>query len=125
MHNLTGFPTNLKEPKYYISVLRYVSSNHVVHFSLHALFSQAQSHISRSKIRIRFIAKSSSYLQLSVFHQQHIEQLHTAYQSYVHHQIGSKEKQTPCCTQGPFLKMSVLSRSRLTMEITLVSSERS
>ena len=28
MHNLTGFPTHLTKPKYYISVLRYVSSNH-------------------------------------------------------------------------------------------------
>ena len=24
VHNLTGFPTNLTEPKYYISVLRYI-----------------------------------------------------------------------------------------------------
>ena len=29
VHNLTGFPTHLTEPKYYISVLRYVSSNYV------------------------------------------------------------------------------------------------
>ena len=31
--------------KYYISVLRYVSSNHMVYFSPRALFSQARSHI--------------------------------------------------------------------------------
>ena len=45
VHNLTGFLTHLKEPKYYISVLIYVSSNNMVYFSPHALFSQAQSHI--------------------------------------------------------------------------------
>ena len=48
VHTLTGFPTHLTEvtePKYYISVLRYVSSNHMVYFSPHALFSQAQSQI--------------------------------------------------------------------------------
>ena len=45
VHNLTGFPTHLTEPKYYISVLRYVSSNHMVYFSPHALFSQARSHM--------------------------------------------------------------------------------
>ena len=44
-HNLTGFLTHFTEPKYYISVLRYVSSNCMVHFSPHALFSQAQSQI--------------------------------------------------------------------------------
>jgi len=43
VHNLTGFPTHLTESKYYISVLRYVSSNHMVYFSPNALFSQAQS----------------------------------------------------------------------------------
>ena len=41
VHNLTGFPTHLTELKYYISVLRYVSSNLMVYF---ALFLQAQSH---------------------------------------------------------------------------------
>jgi len=45
VHNLTGFPTHLTETKYYISVLRYVSPNHMVYFSPHALFSQAQSHL--------------------------------------------------------------------------------
>jgi len=45
VHNLTGFPTHLTEPKYYISVLRYVSSNHMVYFSPHALFLQARSQI--------------------------------------------------------------------------------
>ena len=40
-----GFPTHLMEPEYYISVLRYVSSNCMVLFSPHALFSQARSHI--------------------------------------------------------------------------------
>ena len=44
VHNLTGFPKYPTEPKYYISVLRYVSSNNIVHFSPHALFSQARSH---------------------------------------------------------------------------------
>ena len=38
MYNLTGFPTYLTEPKYYISVLRYVSSNHMVYFNPHAFF---------------------------------------------------------------------------------------
>ena len=41
VHNLTGFLTHLTEPKYYIVVLTYVSSNHMVYFSSHALFSQA------------------------------------------------------------------------------------
>ena len=45
VHNLTGFPTHLTEPKYHISVLRYVSSNYMVCFSPHALFSQARSHL--------------------------------------------------------------------------------
>ena len=45
LHNLTGFPTHLTEPKYYISVVRYVSSNHNVYFSPHTLFSQARSQI--------------------------------------------------------------------------------
>ena len=44
-HNLIGVPPHLTEPKYYISALRYVSSNHMVYFSPHALFSQAWSHI--------------------------------------------------------------------------------
>jgi len=44
-HNLIGFPTRLTEPIYYISVLRYISSNQMVYFSPHALFSQARSHI--------------------------------------------------------------------------------
>ena len=43
VHYLTGFPTHLTEPKYYISVFRYVSSNNMVYFSPHALFSQARS----------------------------------------------------------------------------------
>ena len=45
VHNLTGSPTHFTEPKYYISVLRYVSSDCMVHFSPHAMFSQARSHI--------------------------------------------------------------------------------
>ena len=44
VHNLTGFLTHLTEPKCYILVLRYVSSNHMVYFSPHALFLQARSH---------------------------------------------------------------------------------
>ena len=43
--NLFGFITLLAESKYFISVLRYVSSNDIVYFSPHALFSQARSHI--------------------------------------------------------------------------------
>jgi len=43
VHNLTGFPSYLTEPKYYISVLRCISSNHMVYFSPHALFLQARS----------------------------------------------------------------------------------
>ena len=43
--NLFGFTTLLTESKYYISVLRYVSSNDMVYFSPHALFLQARSHI--------------------------------------------------------------------------------
>ena len=35
-HNLTGFPTHLTEQKYYISLLRYALSNHMVYFSPHA-----------------------------------------------------------------------------------------
>ena len=45
VHNLTGFPTHFTEPKHYISVLRYVSSNHMVYFSPHALFLQARSQL--------------------------------------------------------------------------------
>ena len=45
VHNLTGFSTHPTEPKYYISILRYVSSNHLVYFSPHALFLQARSHL--------------------------------------------------------------------------------
>ena len=45
VQNLTGFPTQLTEPKYYISVLKYVSSNYMVYFSPHALYLQAWSHI--------------------------------------------------------------------------------
>ena len=37
--NLFGFTTLLTESKYYISLLRYVSSNDAVYFSPHALFS--------------------------------------------------------------------------------------
>ena len=50
VHNLTGFPTHLTEPKYYISVLRYVSSNNMVYFSPHALFLQARSHIIKHNV---------------------------------------------------------------------------
>jgi len=49
VHNLTGFPTHLAEPKCYITVLRYVSSNHLIYFSPHALFWQARSHIISAK----------------------------------------------------------------------------
>ena len=42
--NLFDFTKFLTESKYYISVLRYVSSNDMVYFSPHALFSQARSH---------------------------------------------------------------------------------
>ena len=41
--NLFGFTTLLTESKYYISILRYVSSKDMVYFSPHALFSQARS----------------------------------------------------------------------------------
>jgi len=40
--NLFGFIALLTESKYYISVLRYISSNGMVYFSPHALFLQAQ-----------------------------------------------------------------------------------
>ena len=43
--NLYGFATLLTESKYYISVLRYVSSNNMIYFSALALFLQAWSHI--------------------------------------------------------------------------------
>ena len=43
--NLFDFIKLFTESKYYISVLKYVSSNYIVYFSPHALFSQAQSHI--------------------------------------------------------------------------------
>ena len=43
VHNLTGFPTHLTEPKYYISALKYVLSNDMAYFSPHSLFSQARS----------------------------------------------------------------------------------
>jgi len=43
--NLFGFITLLTESKCYFSILRYVSSNGMVYFSPHALFSQARSHI--------------------------------------------------------------------------------
>ena len=43
--NLFGFTILLTESKYYISVLRYVSSNDMVYFSLHALFLQARSQL--------------------------------------------------------------------------------
>jgi len=45
VHNLTGFLTHLTECKYYISVLRYVSSNQIVYFNPHALLLQARSHM--------------------------------------------------------------------------------
>ena len=45
VHNLTGFPKHFTEPKCYISALRYISSNHMVYFSSHALFSQAWSQL--------------------------------------------------------------------------------
>jgi len=48
--NLFGFTTLLTESKYYISLLRYVSSNDMVYFSPHALFSQARSHLYHAKI---------------------------------------------------------------------------
>ena len=41
--NLFGFTALLTESKYYISALRYISSNDIVYFSPHALFSQARS----------------------------------------------------------------------------------
>ena len=52
VHNLTGFPTHLTELKYYISVLRYVSSNHMAYFSPHALFSQAWSQLKIDVIQL-------------------------------------------------------------------------
>ena len=45
VYNLFGFAKQLTESKYYISALIYVSSNDMVYFSPHALFSQARSHI--------------------------------------------------------------------------------
>ena len=44
--NLFGFTTLLTESKYYISVLRCVSLNDMVYFSLHALFLQAVTYFS-------------------------------------------------------------------------------
>ena len=41
VHNSTGLPTHLTEPKYYISALRYASSNHMVYFSPHALYTRS------------------------------------------------------------------------------------
>ena len=55
--NLSGFPIHLTEPKYYILVMRYVSSNHTVYYSPHALFSQAWSHIPISDF-LKHFAKS-------------------------------------------------------------------
>ena len=52
VHNLTGFPAHLTEPKYFISVLTYVSSNHMVYFSPHLLFSHAWSQIA---VRFRLL----------------------------------------------------------------------
>jgi len=52
VNKLFGFTTLLTESKYYISVLRYVSSNGMVYFSPHALFSQAQSQIWVHKAKI-------------------------------------------------------------------------
>ena len=43
VYNLTGFLTHFTKPKYYISVLRYVSSNQMIYFSPYALFLQARS----------------------------------------------------------------------------------
>ena len=43
--NLFGFTTLLTESKYYISVLKYVSSNDIVYFSPRALFLQARSQL--------------------------------------------------------------------------------
>jgi len=45
IENVFGFTKFLTESKCYISVLRYVSSNDIVYFSPHALFSQARSHM--------------------------------------------------------------------------------
>ena len=52
LYNLTGFPTHLAEPKYYISALRYVSSNHMVYFSPHALFLQARSQLLSVAVKV-------------------------------------------------------------------------
>ena len=43
--NLFDFTKLLTESKYYISVLRYASSNDMVYFSPHALFLQARSQL--------------------------------------------------------------------------------
>ena len=43
--NLFGIKMLLTESKYCFSVLRYVSSNDMVYFSPHALFSQARSQL--------------------------------------------------------------------------------
>ena len=61
VHNLTGFPTHLTEPKYFFSVLRYVSSNHIVHFSPHALFSQAWSHLLYDTIMLVWQRQTTIY----------------------------------------------------------------
>ena len=55
VHNLTGLPKHFTEPKYYVSALRYVSLNHMVYISLHALISQAQSYIEQYYISSRRI----------------------------------------------------------------------
>ena len=50
VHNLNGFQTHLTEPKYYISVSRYASSNHMVYFSPHALLLQAWSYMPNNTV---------------------------------------------------------------------------
>ena len=66
-HNLTGFLTHLTEQKYYISVLKYVSSNHMIYFSPHALFSQARSHIKFSSYAGLHICGGSTYKDCQYF----------------------------------------------------------
>jgi len=54
--NLFGFITLLAESKYFISVLRYVSSNDIVYFSPLALFLQARSQLILIHYKIEWFA---------------------------------------------------------------------
>jgi len=63
VNNLFGFTTLLTESKYFISVMRYLSSNNMVYFSPHALFSQARSHLKDHKDTLMKKVLSSSVVK--------------------------------------------------------------